>query len=479
MSGLIGYWAFDETSGTNAIDSSGNNKTGIVNGAIWTTGGHLNNALSFDGTNDLVTISDNFDPTAYTEIVWVKPSAISSRNIFVRTSSSGPTVNWSHQIWINSTGQFVASLYDGSGKNITGTTIITPNTWYVVAVTASNNGQMILYVNGVQEGAPVNIGTMWTGGDRYYVGSNSGGGVGYFQGTIDEVKLYNRVLSSTEIAGISGFPSPTPTYTRTATSTYTPTFTPTVGLSSGMVGYWNFNDGTGADSSGRGHPVSLGGSPIVSTGYSGSALSFTGTTSSTVGYHADFAPTNGFTFSAWLNPSQLTGSTWRTAIFTRYAVNQADLNGLYFDVNGNLKFEVNGLSPNSIVGPQLLVNQWSLVTAVYDKNGGQIRIYVNGDLVSVANVTGTASNNTSVGLSIGGAYPMTYYKGKIDEIRFYNRPLTSAEVSSLYAYPTATPLPTATNTLTPTPSMINPGTSDLIGWWSVDETSGMRYDLWD
>ena len=230
-----------------------------------------------------------------------------------------------------------------------------------------------------------------------------------------------------------------------------PTPTPTSAYWAGLVGFWNFNDGTGADSSGHGHNLYVGGNPIDPNGASGSGLGFYGT-AIYVNYHSDFDPTNGFTLSSWLNPSQLTGSTWRTAIFSRYEVGKGDLNGLYFDVNGNLKFEVNGLSPNSITGPQLQVNQWSLVTVVYDKNGGQIRLYVNGDLVSAANVTGTASNNTSVGLSIGGAYPMTYYQGKMDEIHFYNRPLTSGEIQQFMSlFPTPTPIPSQTPTSIPTP----------------------------
>src|SRR3989344_8523640 len=56
-SGLVGYWTFDEGSGTTANDSSGNNNTGtLINGSTWTTG-KIGGALSFDGTNDYVLIN--------------------------------------------------------------------------------------------------------------------------------------------------------------------------------------------------------------------------------------------------------------------------------------------------------------------------------------------------------------------------------------------------------------------------------------
>src|SRR3989344_4445776 len=58
--GLIGYWNFDEGSGTIAEDSSGNGNTGtLVNGSTWTTGKVGSGAVSFDGVNDEVTMPHN------------------------------------------------------------------------------------------------------------------------------------------------------------------------------------------------------------------------------------------------------------------------------------------------------------------------------------------------------------------------------------------------------------------------------------
>ena len=64
---------------------------------------------------------------------------------------------------------------------------------------AENNGLMKLYVNGLQEGT-ASLGTLWTGGDRWDVGTVTGSGsIGYFDGTIDDVRLYNRALSAAEV----------------------------------------------------------------------------------------------------------------------------------------------------------------------------------------------------------------------------------------------------------------------------------------
>ncbi|QGQ93939.1 hypothetical protein EHS13_02975 [Paenibacillus psychroresistens] len=204
----IGYWAFNESSGTSASDSSGFTKTGTVSGAAWLAG-HNANALNFDGTNDYVSIPDAFDPTETTISAWIKPDDVSNRSVLTRTSSAGPTQEWSHQIRINSSGKlegFVAEQAGGT-KLITGTTTLSVGTWYHVALTIKNGGQMKLYVNGLSEGTPQSVTTMWTGGDRYYIGSNAAGSFGYtsinwFDGLIDEVKLFNSELSQSDIQGL-------------------------------------------------------------------------------------------------------------------------------------------------------------------------------------------------------------------------------------------------------------------------------------
>src|SRR4030042_5737253 len=76
--GLVGYWNFDATSGTTALDSSGSNNTGtLINGPTWTTG-KIDNALSFDGVDDYVSISGNSDLVSNQGTIgfWYKPSSL-------------------------------------------------------------------------------------------------------------------------------------------------------------------------------------------------------------------------------------------------------------------------------------------------------------------------------------------------------------------------------------------------------------------
>ena len=76
--GLVAAYSFDEGNGLNANDGSGNNFTGIISGATWTSTGKYGNALSFNGTSNWVTVADSnaLDLTAgMTLEAWVFPTA--------------------------------------------------------------------------------------------------------------------------------------------------------------------------------------------------------------------------------------------------------------------------------------------------------------------------------------------------------------------------------------------------------------------
>jgi hypothetical protein len=64
-----------------------------------------------------------------------------------------------------------------------------------------------LYVNGVEEGTAVGVNALWTAGDRFYVGNTNAGG-GFFDGLIDDVRIYEQSLSATRIQAIYGALTP-------------------------------------------------------------------------------------------------------------------------------------------------------------------------------------------------------------------------------------------------------------------------------
>jgi len=197
--GLVGQWPFDG----DLNDVVGAAHGTFVGGQAAFQKGRIRQAVSFDGVDDYVNIPSTTNPSAYTITVWVKPARASAAGIITRTDSAGPTTNWSHQLRINTAGQFHHYLWVGAERNIAGTTVIVPDTWYHVAIAAQSNGPMRLYVNGVEEGTSINTdGTLWAAGDRIHVGSNSGHSMGWFQGLMDDIQIHDEILDDTQIQEI-------------------------------------------------------------------------------------------------------------------------------------------------------------------------------------------------------------------------------------------------------------------------------------
>jgi RHS repeat-associated protein len=160
-------------------------------------------SMNFDGATQYLEISDGYNPESYTICAWVRPETIRAQSILLRAHASGPFSGCSHQIRMNSAGKFEHYVWDGSGKTVTGTTTAVVGTWYHVAIVIEKNGQARLFVNGSQEGAPVNVGTIWTGGSKWVLGSNSPGSMTFFDGQIDDIYFWWAALDQPRINDVS------------------------------------------------------------------------------------------------------------------------------------------------------------------------------------------------------------------------------------------------------------------------------------
>ncbi len=199
---LVGHWKFDGNLDDSAGSANGTFNGGMPNYVV----GKFEQALEFDGTDDFVNLPYTSDPTVYTISAWVQPAQTSPASIVVRTSDAGPTTHWSHQLRIQSSGVFEHYAWDGSERTVLGTTVIKAGTWYSVVLVATNNGDVRLYVNGQEEGTATTVGTLWADGDRFLVGSNSGHAMGWFEGLVDDLRIYDNVLSAAEIAKLASRP---------------------------------------------------------------------------------------------------------------------------------------------------------------------------------------------------------------------------------------------------------------------------------
>ena len=207
---------------------------------------------------------------------------------------------------------------------------------------------------------------------------------------------------------------------------------PTVGL----IGYWNFDEGTGAvahDTSGSGFT----GTVIAGTWATGkinSGLSLNGTTSYVI---TPSIPLTTFSISTWVNSAVTTQSGYTRIVESQYS------SGFYLGTNSagtKYKFIINSATgstgscglPFGCAEGGAITTGWHLVTGTFD--GSSAKLYV--DNVLVASDTFTTPLNANFPLYIGRNFGGSGFNwnGGLDEVRLYNRALTSAEVSSIFAF---------------------------------------------
>ena len=196
-SGMVGYWKFDEGSGTTASDSSGYGNTGTLStGASapgWTTG-KVGGALSFDGVDDYVSVASisglSTGNTVHTIEGWIKVSALPSNRAWILLLGNEGT--GAHHWLINSTGGTQFGVWSGGQTHPT----LSVGTWTHIAITHDGT-TLRSYVNGEfsqSASATFNLQGIPLTLAQQHVSEN------YFDGLIDEVRIYNRTLSAQEIS---------------------------------------------------------------------------------------------------------------------------------------------------------------------------------------------------------------------------------------------------------------------------------------
>jgi chitodextrinase len=215
-SGLGLYYKFDEGSGSIANDSSGNGNAGSLLGGTTWTAGKLGQAVNFDGLSGNVTASTttglNLSATL-TLAAWINPSDVSApyRTIVVKGSygARGYGMNL-----INGKLNFIKV----SVKDVTSSVAISTATWQHVAITwNAATSEVKFYINGalaqtvIDSSAP----TAPLDTDKLLVSLWLNGG-SYFAGAMDELRIYNRVLSATDISALYNTIPPTVSMTAPA-----------------------------------------------------------------------------------------------------------------------------------------------------------------------------------------------------------------------------------------------------------------------
>ncbi|HEY3181372.1 MAG TPA: LamG-like jellyroll fold domain-containing protein [Gaiellaceae bacterium] len=409
--GLVAAYSFDEGSGTTAADASGNGNTGTLSGAAWTTAGRNGGALSFDGAADYVTVVDSASldlTTAATVEAWVNPVAGTGWRAIVAKERNGGGFPYGLETNAGVPDAFVKA---GAAATAAATAPVAASAWTHLAL-AYDGVAVRLYVNGALAASQAASGTLAQSADPLRIGGDVTWAE-WFQGRIDDVRVYSRALTAAELQ----------------TDMATPVVASSPPPPSSLVGAWSFDAGSGTtatDSSGKGNNGTLNGATWQTSGRFGGALSFDGAGDNvSVPDSASLDLTNASTLEAWVYPTSAPAyagivAKERTGGGLPYGLEAAS--GL---PDGYVNTGSNATAASSSALP---LSSWTHLAQTYD--GTTVRLYVNGALAASTSASGSLLNSSDP-LRIGGDQTWgEWFGGRIDEVRIYSRALSQSEIQA-------------------------------------------------
>ena len=446
--GPVAYWNFDEAGGPTAYDSSGSSNNGTLtaggSGAnttasqMWTPAGKLGGAIEFDGTNDYVNCGGAIDLGETTVTLWFKSSDQGTHNglIDFRGLSSNGHFDFNHSgdsrpllylapsnyRYFNSS---AADYLDGS--------------WHFLVLYIKGSGQSDIS-NATLSIDTVNIASSSTSSgevpytwDDLYIGKSS---YDVFDGSIDEVRIYNRALDADEIRQEYNAGAAAHLGGGTAAS-----YDPWGG--DPPVAWWSLDENSGTDAydrSGSGNDGTISGATWAHGKY-GPALEFGGNGNVNCGNNTSLTPVS-ITIEGWVNLNNWASRHIMLAKWSGYT--------LEINSNATIAFGLSGVtgasSPYYNSSPSTITwNEWHHLVCTWDDTTKGIAIYIDGQKVKSGTLSGSISHSAS---SLIMGYSSNELNGLVDEVKIYDYARTQAQVAWDY----------------------NKGKP--VGWWKMDEGIG-------
>lgn len=445
-SGLVGLWSFNgaDVSGTTAYDRSGQGNNGTLTNGPTVTAGKIGQALRFDGSDDYVSLGSNRagatkNAITVSYVTWVKPTAFQDYGNFYRESVNSSTF-WRFACGFRSTGKPVCGGRAPDGQSLAewrSDTAVSLNEWHHFAATVDVSTDTVqIYIDGILQTNEAN-GTFTnavfdnTNSHSISIGATSAG-TERFTGDIDEVRVYNRVLSATEIWNL---------YQAGGGANVNSADSQSDALERGLAGYWKLDDGSGTsatDASTNGSTGTLTNGPTWTTGQIGGAVSFDGTDDYIIETGTtQYKFTSSFAFGGWFKST----ANEDNRPVAGFDSGSSDRYNLVIDNSGVESLGCNVRLTGGLISATLtttvVTNSWYHLYCSYDDSLKVVTLYANGAKVATSS-TGSGSltdrgfglQKFAIGRSNGSSY--TYWTGIIDEVHLYNRALSSEEIAKLY-----------------------------------------------
>lgn len=414
--GLVGWWKMDETSG-NATDSSGNGITLTDTNTVAFTSGKFGNGGDFESGNaEYQYTADNATLSiigSLTLAAWIRPESTTASTHF---DIIGKWDGSNESYLLAQYGDELRFYLDSSSNYLETTTanLSTANWYHVAASYAATDQQAKIFVNGVEQAVTTTGNVPSSIGDdsgRLQIGAEdtTGGAANYYDGIIDDARIYTRALSPAEVQQLYNW-------------------------SAKPVVYYDLNENTGTtsvvDKSGNGYTGTMNGSMTGAAwqpGKYGSALRFSGS-SQYLSNNSQVVADYPFTLEAWVKTTgygtiaALTDSSSSGATAVYYSITVQNPTGqARLSVDDNTT--ANGFNSTTAIND----GNWHHVAGVL--HSATLReIYVDGKLENSS--TASVSYNTNIDSIIVGCNPTVVdcLAGTIDEVRVYNYACTPAQI---------------------------------------------------
>ncbi|MBI5386505.1 MAG: hypothetical protein HZA90_17690 [Verrucomicrobia bacterium] len=459
--GLIAWWPGEG----DARDVTGNHHGTLVGGTAFASA-LVGQGFVFDSDDDHVTVphSDelNIGSNGFACALWVRgtkdqPGAGTEGQTVLVDKSHGfvDSAGWVIEA-IPSDGHILASIGAGGpccNFPVVASTIDVLDGQFHQVVLQWANGTETLFVDGrFQASAAVATPANNTRPLNFAYSWGNGTPRRFFRGTLDEVAVFNRALTTNEIvalfvAGSAGMSQP-----RCAPMP--------VGLT-----HWFAAEGDARDAQSA-ITGTLEYAATFAPGRVGQAFSLGASTDFVSFTNFPNLGTNSFSVAAWCKRTSDAEGVVLMKGQTAYGTPPNAGYGLYV-ASGELVFNV-----TDATGPAVLLSLpapapglWHHVVGALDRPNRQLRLYLDGSLVRTTNYTALGSLDTNIRFAIGAldrrpgvVMISSFFQGQIDEVVFFDHPLTAEGVASLYA---------AGGTGMCPPSC-TPSPSGLVGWWPAE-----------
>jgi hypothetical protein len=196
--GLVAYWSFDEGSGDVAEDGSGNGNNGEINGADWVDG-KFGKALEFDGSYVLVPNDDSYNFTneqSFSIVLWINYEAKGDWQGVLQKFNGG----YPFKVEVNTSNSLYCALYDQTNNPGAHVGDVSGSWHHFAFVRDRSQKKLYSYLDGVLKETRDDtiVGTIQNQSDLY-IGARKPGNTILLYAVLDEIAIYDRVLSEDEI----------------------------------------------------------------------------------------------------------------------------------------------------------------------------------------------------------------------------------------------------------------------------------------